>query len=146
MLLCNHIADWSKESGKRVGAVIVGPWHEIRATGFNGLPHGLNDDVPLRHDRESGAKYLWSSHAERNAIFQAARIGVSISGCHMYSSCFPCVECAKAIIQSGLTVVIAPAPDLADIKWGSEFRISGEMFTEAGIEYRPYGASTPEDA
>src|SRR5262249_34948581 len=57
MLLALQIASWSKEKGRRVGAVIVGPDKEIRSTGFNGFPRGVRDDVEARHRRETGAKY-----------------------------------------------------------------------------------------
>lgn len=134
--LCDHIAGWSKEEGKRVGSVIVGPWDEIRSTGFNGFPRGVEDGDITRHDRESGSKYIWSSHAERNAIFNAARVGIPLFGCKIYSNYFPCVECAKAIIQSGLSAVISRPPDLTDSRWADEFKISTILFYEAGIECR----------
>jgi dCMP deaminase len=136
MLLAHQIARWSKESGRRVGAVIVGPDKEIRSTGFNGFPRGVRDDIEARHSRETGAKYLWSSHAERNAIYNAARIGVSLKGCVMYVPWFPCVECAKAIIQSGISEVVAYEPDFAEPKWGVEFQVVQEMFGEAAIKVR----------
>jgi dCMP deaminase len=141
--LCDHISGWSKEEGKRVGSVIVGPWDEIRSTGFNGFPRGVNDDDSSRHDRESGSKYIWSSHAERNAIFNAARVGIPLFGCRIYSNYFPCVECAKAIIQSGLSAVISRPPDLTDSRWADEFKTSIVLFDEAGIECR--FESRPED-
>jgi dCMP deaminase len=136
MMLAHQIAHWSKESGRRVGAVIVGPDREIRSTGFNGFPRGVRDDIPERHSRETGAKYLWSSHAERNAIYNAARIGVSVKGCVMYVPWYPCIECAKAIIQSGICEVVAYAPDLSERKWGPEFSLSAEMFHEANVNVR----------
>jgi dCMP deaminase len=136
MLLAHEIAHWSKESGRRVGAVVVGPDREIRSTGFNGFPRGVRDDIPERHSKETGAKYLWSSHAERNAIYNAARIGVSVKGCVMYVPWYPCVECAKAIIQSGISEVVGNAPDLSERKWGPEFSLSAEMFKEAGVTVR----------
>jgi deoxycytidylate deaminase len=77
MLLAHHLAEWSIEKGRRVGAVIVGPDNEIRSTGYNGLPRGVNDAVEERHSRITGAKYIWSCHAEQNAIFNAARIGIA---------------------------------------------------------------------
>src|SRR5580700_3550670 len=131
MLLAHQIAHWSKESGRRVGAVIVGPDKEIRSTGFNGLPRGVRDDIEARHSRETGAKYLWSSHAERNAIYNAARVGVPLKGCRLYVPWFPCVECAKAVIQSGIAEVIAYKPDLNDKRWGENFNRTLQMFTEA---------------
>ena len=136
MLLAHQIADWSKEEGRRVGAVIVGPDLEIRATGFNGLPRGVNDDIPERHSRETGAKYKWSSHAERNAIYNAARIGTPLKGCRIYVPWFPCVECAKAIIQSGLVELVAYEPDYTDLKWAEDFRIVTEMLAEASLGVR----------
>ena len=136
MLLAHEIAGWSKESGRRVGAIIVGPDKEIRATGFNGFPRGVNDDVADRHSRETGAKYLWSSHAERNAIYNAARVGVPLKGCTMYVPWFPCVECAKAIIQSGIEELVAYQPDMSDPKWGAEFGIVQQMLKEAGVNVR----------
>jgi dCMP deaminase len=136
MLLAHEIAAWSKERGRRVGAVIVGPDKEIRATGFNGLPRGVDDDVESRHARETGAKYLWSSHAERNAIYNAARIGIALKGCTLYVPWFPCVGCAQAIIQSGIAELVAYRPDMSDEKWAKEFEIVLQMFDEAGVNVR----------
>jgi dCMP deaminase len=136
MLLAHQIAGWSKEKGRLVGAVIVGPDREIRSTGFNGFPRGVRDDVEARHSRETGAKYLWSSHAERNAIYNAARIGVSVKGCILYVPWYPCSECAKAIIQSGIGEVVAYAPDFAEPRWGAEYEVAQIMFGEAGVAVR----------
>lgn len=111
MLLAHHLAHWSIEQGRRVGTVVVGPDNEIRSTGYNGLPRGVNDAVEERHSRITGAKYIWSCHAEQNAIFNAARIGIALKGCAIYVPWFPCVECAKAIIQSGISEVVGYEPD-----------------------------------
>ena len=136
MLLAHEIAEWSKEHGRRVGAVIVGPDRAIRATGFNGLPRGVNDDVPERHSRETGAKYIWSSHAERNAIYNAAKIGTPMDGCTIYVPWFPCVECAKAIIQCGIRELVAYEPEKTDARWSGEFEIVIVMLNEAGVATR----------
>jgi len=56
------------------------------------------------------AKYRWTEHAERNAIFSAARMGVSIVGATMYLPWFPCAECARAIVQSGIGALVAYQP------------------------------------
>src|SRR5438105_3863543 len=127
MLLAHHIAGWSKERGRRVGVVIVGPDNEVRSTGFNGFPRGVNENIESRHSRETGEKYFWSCHAEQNAIYNAARIGVPLSGCKIYVPWFPCVECAKGIIQSGLLELIAYEPDYTDEKWGPDFLRVVEM-------------------
>ncbi|MDD3288475.1 MAG: dCMP deaminase family protein [Alphaproteobacteria bacterium] len=136
MMLAHHISEWSKERGRHVGAVIIDTSKEIRSTGFNGFPRGVNDDIEERHAKETGAKYLWSSHAERNAIYNAARIGLSLQGCSIYVPWFPCVDCAKAIIQSGIVEVVAYEPDLTDDQWGNGFNIAITMFEEAGVKVR----------
>lgn len=136
MLLAHHIAHWSTERGRRVGAVIVGPDHEVRSTGHNGFPRGVNDEIEHRHNRESGEKYFWSSHAERNAIYNAARVGIPLKGCTIYVPWFPCGECAKAIIQSGIVELVAYQPDFTDAKWGQDFMRVVEMLGEAGVRVR----------
>ena len=136
MLLAHHLAGWSIEKGRRVGAVIVGPDNEIRSTGFNGLPRGVRDDLEERHSRVTGAKYIWSCHAEQNAIFNAARVGVALKGCSIYVPWFPCVECTKAIIQSGITELVAYAPDRPNSNWAEDFSIAGVMLKEAEINVR----------
>jgi dCMP deaminase len=119
MALAQFIATWSKDRGRKVGAVIVGPDNEIRSTGYNGIPRGVNDDVEERHEAETGEKYLWVSHAERNAIYNAALLGVSTKNCTLYIPWYPCIECAKAIVQSGINKIVCFEPDLADSKWGT---------------------------
>ncbi len=134
--LAAYIGCWSKETGRKVGAVVVGPDREIRATGFNGFPRGVNDDIAERHDGASGQKYIWSCHAEENAICNAARVGVSLKGCTIYIPWYPCVPCAKSIIQSGISELVAYQPDLTDPKWGNDFKTAGIMLAEAGIKVR----------
>lgn len=129
-----EISASSAETGKRVGAVIVGPDGKIRTSAYNGLPDRVRD-MPERYVRETGAKYLWSVHAEVNAICAAASEGIVLKGCTIYSTHFPCVGCAKAIIQSGIVCVVSPAPDFNDPKWSDEWRVSEQMFAEAGVEH-----------
>lgn len=134
MLLAHHVADWSKERGRQVGAVIVGPDKEIRSTGFNGFPRGIDDDVESRHSRETREKYFWSVHAEMNAICNAARMGTPLKGCTIYVPWFPCGGCAKAIIQSGITFLVAYEPDYSEERWGPEFLKVTDMLKEAGVQ------------
>jgi len=100
----------SKDRSTKCGAIIVGPNHEIRSTGFNGFPRGIDDENPAYHERP--LKYDYTEHAERNAIYHAARVGVSTDDCTMYIGHNPvqgiCCGCARAIIQSGITKVIGP--------------------------------------
>lgn len=98
--LAKTVATKSKDPHTHIGAVIVGMDKEIVSTGYNSFPRGMNDDVQERYERPE--KYFWMEHAERNAIYNAARIGVSTKGCTLFlDHWFPCVECARAIINSG---------------------------------------------
>ena len=132
--LAQHIGTWSKDRSRQVGCVVVGPDNIIRAIGFNGFPRGLNDEHDPRHQRP--AKYLWTEHAERNAIYTAARNGVSLAGSRMYLPWFPCVDCARAIVQAGVVELIAMMPDLGDPQWGEAFAVSIELLEEAGVVVR----------
>jgi len=138
MQLANHVGNWSKDRSRKVGCVIVGPMGDILAMGFNGFPRGLDDNIDERHARP--AKYLWTEHAERNAIYNAGRIGVSLVGSRMYLPWFPCVDCARAIVQSGITELIAFSPDFEDVHWGEDFNISATLLKEAGTLVRFFGA------
>jgi dCMP deaminase len=137
MSLARHVGTWSKDRSRQVGCVIVAPDNVVRAIGFNGFPRGLNDEREERHLRP--AKYLWTEHAERNAIYTAARTGVSLVGCRMYLPWFPCVDCARAIVQTGIVELIAIPPDLTDMKWGEGFAVSEEMLKEANVIVRYLG-------
>lgn len=134
MTLARHVGGWSKDRSRQVGCVVVGDDNIVRAIGFNGFPRGLDDEVAVRHQRP--AKYLWTEHAERNAIYAAARAGISLSGTRMYVPWFPCVDCARAIVQAGIVELIAIEPDMGDPQWGEGFGVSIEMLTEAGIKVR----------
>jgi len=84
----------SKDRRTQIGAVIVGKDNEIVTTGYNSFPRGINDDVEERQQRPE--KYFWFEHAERNAIYNAARIGVSLRDTTMYLTCgIPCSDCAR---------------------------------------------------
>jgi dCMP deaminase len=136
MALAQFIATWSKDRGRKVGAVIVGPDNEIRSTGYNGIPRGVNDDVEERHEASNGEKYLWVSHAERNAIYNAAMLGVSTKNCTLYIPWYPCIECAKAIVQAGISTIVCFEPDLADSNWGQGFERSLIVLGEGNVVTR----------
>jgi dCMP deaminase len=136
MQLTKHYASWSKDRSTGVGAVIVNEENTDLVKGYNGFPRGIDDDVDARHEKP--AKYTWTEHAERNAIYKAAREGISTNGCKMYVNYFPCVDCSRAIIQSGIKTLIAPEPDLTHHKWGESWKVAVEMLTEAGVEIQYY--------
>lgn len=134
MDLARHIGGWSKDRSRKVGCVIVGPMNEIRAVGYNGFVRGADDEHEGRHDRP--AKYDWTEHAERNAIYYAAMVGIALRGCRMYLPWFPCMECARAIVQCGLGELIAQEPDVGDPQWGEDFKLSKGLLSEAGVVVR----------
>jgi len=138
LVLALDIADWSKDPSTKVGAVIVGPDKEVRSTGYNGLPRGVNDNVPERNERPE--KYFWYEHGERNAIFQAARMGTATKGCTLYVTSYPakfgpCADCARAIIQAGIVRVVQEPPEGEAARWAESFARTKAMFEEAGIQY-----------
>lgn len=97
----------SKDPGTQVGACIVNEDNKIMSVGYNGFPRGCSDDeFPWERDgeRETDTKYPYVCHAELNAILNAG--GNSLKDCRIYVALFPCNECAKAIIQSGINEVI----------------------------------------
>jgi dCMP deaminase len=102
--MCDVIAKKSKDPDSKFGCVIVGKDHEIRSTGYNSFPRGINDNVPARSKRPE--KYFWMAHGERNAIYNAARVGIPLDGCTIYTQVMPCNECAIAIIQCGIKTII----------------------------------------
>lgn len=125
----------SKDRSTQVGAVIVGEGHTVLSMGYNGFPRGVNDNVEARHERP--LKYLVVEHAERNAIYAAAKNGIKLDGATMYVSCggVPCADCCRAIMQAGIICVI-----VMDRKfegkgpWDESCAIGKEMLIEAGIK------------
>ena len=132
--LALHISQWSKDPSTKVGCVVVGPDREIRSTGFNGFPRGINDSIDRLSDREQ--KYPLICHAEENAIMHAARIGISLKGCRAYVTWPPCTRCARSLIQAGVDEVIYPADLEIPERWMSDFEMSTGMFDEAGVAIR----------
>ncbi len=134
--LALHVAAWSKDQSTKVGSVIVGPSNEVRSLGFNGFPRGVNDDVAERWVRPE--KYCWCEHGERNAVYNAARMGVSTMNCTLYITSFPakfgpCDDCCRAIIQSGIYRVVTEPPAGDIERWKESFRRGGVMLSEAGV-------------
>ena len=123
----------SKDPNTQVGACIVNEKNKIVGAGYNGLPIGCNDDeFPWYKEGEFlETKYPYICHAELNAILN--NIGMDLAGCKIYTVLFPCNECAKAIIQSGINDVIY----LSDKYEGNHvFKASKIMLDKAGVKYR----------
>ena len=133
MQLAETVASWSKDRSRKIGACIVdNNKNHVLALGYNGLPRGIADEVEARHQRP--AKYLWAEHAERNAIFDAARRGAALEGGILYSVLFPCAHCARAISQVEISRVVSPEPNWEDPTYKEEFEVSRVIFEEKGIQ------------
>jgi dCMP deaminase len=138
--MAGEIGKWSRDESTKVGCVIVGTANQVLSSGYNGFPRGVNDGVAERYDRP--LKYLWTEHGERNTIYNAARAGVALEGSTIYVTAYPklypCSDCARAIIQSGIVTVVCDAPDYDHPKWGESFAVTTQMLLEARVEIRTY--------
>jgi len=121
-----HVSDWSKDPNRKSGAVLVTPDLRKISTGFNGLPKGIEDTDSRLSDRE--LKNMMTVHAELNAIFNA---GFSPATCTLYTTSFPCHECAKGIIQTGVARLVTPkARSFDHPRWGKSWALAMTMMTE----------------
>ncbi len=125
----------SKDPNTRVGACIVNAEKKIVGTGYNGFPIGCSDDeLPWEREGEPlDTKYPYVCHAELNAILNS--ISRDLRGCVLYVVMFPCNECAKAIIQSGIKEVVYM---INKYPKSDSVQASLRMLTEAGVEIRHF--------
>ena len=115
---------------RRVGAVLVARNGDATLTGCNTFPHGVRN-TEQRH--LGNGRFVWMEHAERNAIYAAAKAGVPTDGATLATTFFPCTDCARAIVQSGIRHLFTLPPDLNDPAWGESFVYSRVILDEAGI-------------
>lgn len=156
-----HAATKSKDPSTKVGCVLVGPDNEPLTTGFNGFPRGVrevSDERVMTPDGETSyaldparwerpAKYQFVEHAERNAIFNAARHGAALRGATAYlnyAPC-PCTDCARALIQVGVVRIVGPSIPFPGVGAGTHYEVGNAalaMLEEAGVELLtiPWGA------
>lgn len=128
-------AQRSKDDATQVGSCIVNADNKILSVGYNGMPTGCHDD-DMPWERDGGAldtKYIYVCHAELNAILN--NDGGSLKGAKVYTTLFPCNECAKAIIQSGIKEVIYLSDKYSDT---DSVIASKKMFDMTGVTYRQY--------
>lgn len=133
-------AQRSKDSNTQVGACIVDDHNKILSLGYNGMPIGCNDDA-MPWERTGSAldtKYMYVCHAELNAILNSK---MSLVGSKLYVTLFPCNECAKAIIQSGIKEMVY----LSDKYNGEDNNIAAKkMLDMAGVKYSRYKSTGRE--
>ncbi|MCI8271392.1 MAG: dCMP deaminase family protein [Erysipelotrichaceae bacterium] len=130
MGLAHLSAKRSKDPNTQVGAAIVSPEHRVVGIGYNGFPNGCDDDeFPWEREGDFACtKYPFVVHAELNAILNST---TNLSGCSIYVSLFPCNECAKAIIQSGISRIVYESDKYADT---DGTKASKRMLKAAGVE------------
>ena len=122
----------SKDPSTQVGACIINPDKRIVGIGYNGLPQGCNDeDYPWANEGDFvDTKYPYVVHAEANAILNAT---TNLKGSSIYVTLFPCNECAKLIIQSGIKEIVFESNKYADSK---EHKAAIKMLKSSGVAYR----------
>ena len=125
----------SKDPNTQVGACIVSTDNKILSMGYNGFPVGCSDDdFPWQREGDPlDNKYFYTTHSELNAILNYR--GGSLDGTKLYVSLFPCNECAKAIIQSGIREVIYDSDKYENTP---SVIASKRMLSAAGVVYRKY--------
>lgn len=129
----------SKDQSTQIGAVIVGEDNEVLSTGYNSFPRGMDDTIKERQERPE--KYFWIEHAERNAIFNAARVGTKLKGSTIYlTSGLPCMDCARGIVNSGIKIVWCKkvCTTKNKEKWEESQSKSLELLNECGVEVNFY--------
>lgn len=137
-------AAMSRDPNTQVGAVLVGPGREVRGTGFNGFPRGIADTPARLGDRS--LKLRMMVHAERNAILNCARVGISTKGCTLYLAATdstgatwggcPCTACTIEIVQAGISAVVSPPFKAGPSHWREDTDFAGILLAEAGVVYR----------
>ena len=116
---------------RKVGAVLVLDDGATTLAACNDFPAGVRD-LEARHAHPE--RLLWIEHAERNVVFAAARAGLSTAGATLIATFHPCVDCARAIVQSGIATLHTLAPDFADPLWGPVFHCAETILEEAGVQ------------
>jgi dCMP deaminase len=135
--VAKSVSTWSKDPSKQIGAVAVGDKGQILSQGYNGFPRGVKDTDNRYSVREE--KYKYVVHGEMNCIYNACNSGVSLNGATLYVTGLPvCSECAKGIIQVGITKVVMEYPKDIPDNWKESMILTEQMFDEAGVVCMTY--------
>lgn len=136
MLLAEASSRRSKDPKTQVGACIVDKNGNIQSVGYNGFPRGCDDDIfPWTIDDDpNDSKHNYVVHAELNAILNVHGMGQDLHGSTLYCTLFPCNECVKAIIQSGIKKVVYKSIDVGK----AYIKPAHKMLEAAGVEIEKY--------
>ncbi len=128
---CDIVSQNSRDANTKVGCVIIRNGTIIES-GYNDL---INKVVETPEKVTRPLKTIWIEHAERNAIYKAAKKGISLEDSTIYLNWWPCVDCCRAIIQCGIIEIVSNnPPDLNDERWGEQFKHTLELIKESGIK------------
>jgi len=130
--LAEFVAGWSNDESSKVGAVIYDPHtRSVLSIGCSGFPRGVKINVSSRDERSVSCKF--SEHAERAAIFSAALHGLRTERLGIAVPFFPCPQCARAIVQSGIRELVCIEPVYTDLRSDEVICLTKAMFAEAGV-------------
>ncbi len=136
--IAREVQSWSKDPSTKCGCVLVKE-RRVLSTGYNGLPASLSDSLERYMDRDF--KLASIIHAEKNAIFNAAKNGSQTEGATAYITWPPCSQCASALIQAGVSKVVCPNPNSGPKRWVTNFLLANELLYEAGVKVLYYSDS-----
>lgn len=133
--IAQAVSKLSKDPSTQVGALVLGPAGEVRSLGYNGAPRGCRADEDERGTTRP-EKYFWFSHAELNAITNAARVGTPLDNASLVVTHPPCMDCARAIVQAGIKHVFVPGWDAQfHSRWHEHIVRTRRLFDECGVEF-----------
>ena len=126
-------AEFSKDPSTKVAVIYLdSKTHAVLSLGYNGFPRGVDETIMDRWERP--IKYMYCEHAERNGIYNACLNGTSLKDSIAVITMFPCCDCARGIIQSGVKKIITVKPDIQLSYWKESFDISMDMFKDIKME------------
>lgn len=131
---CYRQASLSPDTSTQVGSVIVNEFGYVEPDTFshNDFCHGW---IPTSADLETPRKYQTLEHSERNSVFQAAKLGIPLLGSTLYSTWGSCVDCSRAIVQSGIKKLVRHSPpgDAATDRWLESTHLGDEIMKSGGV-------------
>lgn len=123
---------FSKDPSTKVGAIFLADEsYQVLSLGYNGMPRGIKEYEFSKWERPR--KYKLVEHAERNCIYNAARHGTPLNGCIAIVTLFPCCDCTRGLIQSGVKILVTTKTEDAEKRWGEEWIEAEKMLSEAGV-------------
>lgn len=135
--IARQVRDYSKDPGTKVGAVVA-HGSRIIATGYNGLPRNYPQDTDFYSSCTRDEKLAITTHAEVNAILNAASNGASTSEATVYVTFPPCSNCVSALVNAGIKRIVAPEPAQAPERWRNNFLYGKTLAEACGLDYTTY--------